>query len=99
METNTTQLAQTDPLVRIARELFWWLPPEAALEKPQRFLAQVMSLGTWDDIQIVKKRFGWDALKEALVNAEAGSFDPRSWALWHHAFGLPVRPLPKRSLK
>jgi hypothetical protein len=94
MEGNSTEPA----VEQIARELFWWLPPETALANPRRFLAQVMSLGTWDDIQVVKKNFGWDALKEALLNAEAGWFDPRSWALWHHAFGLAERPLPKRSL-
>ncbi len=102
MEGASTQPRQagqsSEVLERIALELFWWLAPEVALANPPRFLAQVMSLGTWDDIQIVKKRFGWDALREALVSAEAGWFDARSWALWHHAFGLAERPLPKRSL-
>jgi hypothetical protein len=87
-----------DSLSRIARELFWWEEPEAALENPRRFLAQVMSLGTWDHLQIVKKFFGWDQFKDALVNAEPGWFDARSWALWHNAFGLSIRPMPKRSL-
>lgn len=87
-----------DALYGMARELFWWLSPEVALANRRRFLAQVMSLGTWDHIQAAKKHFGWNALKDALLNAEAGWFDPRSWALWHHAFGLAVGPLPKRSL-
>lgn len=87
-----------DQLRRIAKELFWWQPPEVSLGHPRRFLAQVMTLGTWDQLQAVRKAFDWDAFKDALLNAEPGWFDPRSWALWHHAFGLPVKPMQKRSL-
>jgi hypothetical protein len=82
----------------VARELIWWQPPDITLENPRRFLAQVMNLGTWDHIQTVKREFGLNDFRDALVNAEAGWFEPRSWALWHHAFGLPVGPMPKRSL-
>jgi hypothetical protein len=87
-----------DQLKRIAKAIFWWQPPEVSLANPRRFLAQVMTLGTWDELQLVKKVYEWDAFKDALLHAEAGWFDPRSWALWHHAFGLPVGPMPKRSL-
>jgi hypothetical protein len=85
-------------LRKIAKALFWWQPPEESLVNPRRFLAQVMSLGTWDEVQVVRRLYNWDAFKDALLNAEAGSFDARSWSLWHHAFGMEVRPMPKRSL-
>ena len=83
----------------IARELFWWQTPEDSLANSRRFLAQVMNLGTWEQIQMAKKAFDWNEFRDALVTAEAGWFEPRSWSLWHHAFGLPVGPMPKRSLK
>lgn len=91
-------MANEEQLKRIAKELFWWQSPEISLANSRRFLAQVMSLGTWEQLQEVKRQFGWESFRDALVNAEAGWFDPRSWALWHHAFGLPIKPMPKRSL-
>jgi hypothetical protein len=90
--------ATTVNLRSIAKALFWWQSPEESLANPQRFLAQVMTLGTWHELQAVKKLYHWDAFRDALLNAEAGWFDARSWALWHHAFGMIVRPMPKRSL-
>lgn len=91
-------MANEEQLKRIAKELFWWQSPEISLANSRRFLAQVMSLGTWEQLQEVKRKFGWENFQDALLNAEAGWFDPRSWALWHHAFGLPIKPMPKRSL-
>jgi hypothetical protein len=87
-----------DGLTRVARELFWWQAPEVALANPRRFLAQVMTLGTWQEVQLVKEAFGWDAYKDALLNAPAGIFDGRSWAYWRAVFGLPEAELPRRSL-
>jgi len=87
-----------DQLKRIAKELFWWQPPEASLANPRRFLAQVMTLGTWQEVQLVGEAFGWNAFKDALLNAPAGVFDMRSWAYWHAVFGLPEAEMPRRSL-
>lgn len=83
----------------IAKKLLWWQPPEKSLAAPKRFLMQVMTLGTWKDIQLVRREFGENAMREALADAEPGIFDRRSWAYWHAVFGMPERELPKRSLK
>ena len=88
-----------EALKRIARALFWWEPPEQALADPRRFLAQVMTLGTWEEVKQVQARMGLEAFKDALLNAPAGYFDGRSWGYWHAVFGLPERDLPVRSLK
>jgi len=37
--------------MRAAKELFWWQAPEVALANPRRFLAQVMTLGTWQEVR------------------------------------------------
>ena len=87
-----------DGLKRVAKELFWWQAPEVSLANPRRFVAQVMTLGTWQEVQLVKEAFGWDAFKEALLNAPAGAFDGRSWAYWRAVFALPEAELPRRSL-
>jgi len=88
----------TAELERVARALFWWEPPERALAQPRRFLAQVMTLGTWEEVQLVKSVLGRDALKDALQHAPAGIFDGPSWAYWHAFFRLPEPALPVRSL-
>lgn len=83
----------------IARRLFWWLPPEEALGDRRRFLAQVMTLGTWDDVQRVRAEYGEQRLREVLHDAPPGVFDQRSWHYWHNVFGIaPAPPLPHRTI-
>ena len=84
---------------RIAAKLLWWQKPSLSLARPARFLMQVMTLGTWRDVQTVGGIFGWESFREALVHAEPGVFDPRSWTYWHGRFGLPVPTLPQRSFR
>lgn len=90
---------ETEKLTDIAKELFWWQAPEVSLANPRRFLAQVMTLGTWEEVQVVKEAFGWEAFRDALLNAPAGVLDGRSWVYWRSVFGLPEAELPRRSLK
>jgi hypothetical protein len=87
-----------EQLKPIARELIWWQPPEISLGDPRRFLAQVMTFGTWDEVQFVKRAFGPAALKEVVLHAPAGVFDGPSWAYWRAVFGLGEAELPRRSL-
>jgi hypothetical protein len=83
----------------IARRLIWWLPPDEALDNPARFLAQVMTLGTWDDVQRVRAKVGEGRLREVLLDAPPGVFDQRSWNYWHKVFDMePAPPLPRRKL-
>ena len=83
----------------VARRLFWWLPPEDALKDGNRFLAQVMALGTERDVAVAQKAFTRDAWKQALRHAPPGVIDARSWHYWHHILGMhPVPPLPERKL-
>lgn len=94
----TFSMANEEQMKQIAKELFWWQAPEVSLANPRRFLMQVMTLGTWQEVQLVKNSFGWDAFKDALTNAQAGVFDRRSWAYWRAFFGLPEVEMPRRSL-
>jgi len=56
-------IPRTPELLGVARRLIWWMPPEEALECPGRFLAQVMTLGTWDDLQQVRTALGERCLR------------------------------------
>jgi hypothetical protein len=82
-------------LAQLARRLVWWKPPEETLRAPDRLIAQVMALGTWDDIELAKRQWGLDAFRRVLATPPPGVFDPRSWNYWHVVFGIaPTPPLP-----
>jgi hypothetical protein len=86
-------------LERIAQKLIWWKTPSEALAYPDRFLAQVMTLGTWNDVETVRSVVGQEGFREVLQHPPAGVFDEASWAYWHHVYHIePVPPLPKRML-
>ena len=69
------------------------------MEWPVRFLAKVMTLGTWDDVQHVQAELGKERFREVLMDAPPGVFDQRSWHYWHNVFGIhPVPLLPRRRL-
>jgi hypothetical protein len=86
-------------LEEVASRLFWWKTPAEALADSNRFLAQVMTYGTIEDLAVVRHHFPESAFREVLANPPAGVFDPRSWSYWHVRFGLePTPELPKRKL-
>ncbi len=87
-----------DSITDVARKLCWWQPPEVSLSHPRRFLAQVMTLGTWNEVRQAEKEFGLDAFREVLDQPPVGVFDARSWVYWRAFFGLPEAELPRRSL-
>jgi hypothetical protein len=86
-------------LERVASRLFWWKSPEEALADPNRFLAQVMTYGTIEDLAVARRHFPESAFREVLASPPAGVFDPRSWSYCHVRFGIEPPPeLPKRHL-
>ena len=91
-------------LLRLAPTYVWWKTPDEAMLFPQRVAAQVMKLGTWDDLNELIEVAGLDYLREVLRDAEAGQLDSRSWHYWHYRLGLaeygnkPVPPMPVRKM-
>ena len=97
--TQTAGLEATPGLRRITRKLFWWTTEDEALRDAVRFAAQVMTLGTWKDVQAVRKRLGDDLFVRALRVAPPGVFDEPSWRDWHLVYRIhPLPGLPKRKL-
>jgi hypothetical protein len=91
-----------DLLKNLARKYIWWKSPEEAVLFPRRVIAQVMNIGDYDDMQSLANSAGDILLRDALQNAEAGEFNPRSWAYWHYRLGLAlpgqVPDMPVRKL-
>jgi hypothetical protein len=89
----------SDSLMRVARRLFWWMSPTEALRDRNRFLAQVMALGTWEDVAAVQEECPEGEWRDALRRVAPGVIDPRSWHFWHVRFGMvPIPPMPVRRL-
>jgi len=87
-------------LKSLARKYIWWKTPEEAMRMPERVIAQVMNIGDYSDVQALASQVGDQALRAALIHAQAGQFNKRSWAYWHYRLGLSdldqVPPLPVR---
>ena len=72
----------------LAAKYIWWQVPEEAAARPLRVMAQVMDLGTYEDVRKLEKSAGEQTLAEVVRQAEPGWFSPRSWHFWHHRLGL-----------
>jgi len=90
----------------LAQKYIWWKTPDEALQMPLHIMAQVMSIGDYDDMHLLACHMGDDILREVLRDAQAGWFDKRSWNYWHYRLGmckidevpaLPVRKIPDDS--
>jgi hypothetical protein len=79
-----------DPILArtFARKYLWWMDPEESLQDQDRLVAQVMNLGTFDDVRYVEQKLGADYLRRILKKARAGYFDDRSWTYWHYRLGM-----------
>jgi len=89
-DTNDTKL-------RLARRLNWWETPAEAVKNEPRLLAQVMVLGTWEDVQQARKIWPESAFLAVLDNPPLGLFDAKSWNYWHLVFHRSTPPLPVRN--
>ena len=86
----------------LAARYVWRKTPDEAMEYPDRVEAQVMNLGTIEDLTEMVEDTGEDCLRGVLQRAEAGQLEARSWHYWHYRLGSaeygkrPVPPMPVR---
>lgn len=86
-------------LLAVARRVVWFKPAHETLRNEVFFLNHAMTFGDASDVALIRKHFDDDALRNALRNAHAGVFDPRSWTYWHTILDmLPVRAMPTRQI-
>lgn len=90
-------LPLTREIEAISRRVVWFEPPAQAIEDAARFLAYAMTYGEDRDMREIRRYLSDDELRDALNNAPAGIFDPRSWAYWNLKLGrYPTPPMPER---
>lgn len=90
-------LPHTPELLRAARRIIWFEPPETALSEPYRFAAYAMTYATPEDMGLILREIGLEGLREAIDHAPPGIIDRRSWAYWNAVVGrYPAPPMPVR---
>ena len=93
------RLANDERAAAMARKYVWWQPAERTLEDPLLLLAQMMTLGTVDDVRWLLSLVSPSDLRRVLHDPPIGVFNRRSWNFWHLRLGLtPVPELPTRRL-
>ncbi len=99
---RTVNESRIEGLIGLARKYVWWKSPDEAIKYPRRIIAQVMDIGTLEDIELLVRLVGEETLKDTIAQAEAGQFRPRSWAYWHYRLGLAdvdqVPKMPRRKI-
>ena len=83
-------------LLELADRYIWWKTPAEAARYPDRVLAQVMDIGTFEDCRAMRAAFGDERLRRVMRRAEPGWFRARSWAFWQVALGIDAGPRPVR---
>jgi hypothetical protein len=87
----------------VAKRVLWFEEPDEALSYPGRFLAYLMTYGSWDEILTARKYFTDRDFEAVLEDPPTGIFDVRSWTYWNHVYGrstvppLPLRRIPEGS--
>lgn len=72
----------------MAKKYIWWQTPAEAAAWPERVIAQVMTIGDFDDAKFLIENMGDEALIKTLKSAQAGWFNERSWHYWHYRLQL-----------
>ena len=74
-------------LERLRKRYIWWKTPGGEPDV-NRIIAQVMDIGTYEDVKVLEAEVGRIRIKQVLSDARPGWFSARSWAYWHLLLGL-----------
>ncbi len=89
---------RTDLLAEFASRYIWWRDEQPPSD--DRVIAQVMSLGTYDDIRRLEACYGPHDLRAVMLRAQPGWVDERSWDLWRGRLAFagagPIPEIPPR---
>lgn len=90
-------ISKNDFLKSMAQKYIWWQDPTDVLRVPQKIIAQIMNIGTFDDLELLTHFTNKQELIDILHNAKIGQFNPKSW---HYRLDLAslgnVPPLPNK---
>jgi hypothetical protein len=67
-------------IAELERRCLWW--SDGHQVDRTRTIAQVMELGTYEDIRRIEAVFTTEELRDVMLRAPAGAISPRSWDFW-----------------
>lgn len=95
MDTAIVHDLPADLALELERKFFWWEPLDSQTRSHARILAQAMRFASFQDVQNLETVLGSDRLTDALLAAEPGWFDARSWEFWRGRLSFATgRPIP-----
>src|SRR5437868_1108886 len=80
----------TGLIAELGRKYLWWEPIGGQSHSEHRIIAQVMDLGTYEDIRRLEKMIGLERLADVMLQAEPGWFSDRSWEFWRGRLSLAL---------
>jgi hypothetical protein len=98
----TSSEMPNDLMGLLGEKYMWWPAVGASGHSEDRIVAQVMDIGTYEDILRLEAAVGRERLAEVMRHAQPGWISARSWDFWRGRLlaqaGLqtPEHP-PKRS--
>lgn len=79
----------------------WWHALNGGHSR-ERIVAQIMNLGTYDDIRLLERTLGGPSLVEIMRRAQPGWFSNRSWEFWRsrleHRTGADIPKAPPQRI-
>ena len=102
METSHIRSLPKEFWSELESKFFWWEPVGSQPRSDARILAQAMCMAGFDEVRRLERMLGHDRLAEAMLRAEPGWIDERSWEFWRGrlmlASGRRIPPAaPERS--
>jgi hypothetical protein len=102
MIASTAHCLPADLAADLEKKFFWWEPVGEQPRSDARILAQAMTLASFDEVRRLETTLGPQRLVEAMLQAEPGWIDPRSWEFWRGrlslATGLAIPEAPPKRL-
>ena len=96
MEKSPTSDVPREFLSELESKYFWWEPVGSEPRSPARIIAQAMGLASFEDVRRLEQMLGHDLLAEAMLSAEPGWIDERSWEFWRgRLMRATVRKIPE----
>jgi hypothetical protein len=80
----------------LVAKFFWWTHVGEEPRSDLRILAQAMSLASFAEVRQLETMLGREPLVEAMLQAEPGWIDDRSWEFWRGRLALATgRAIPE----
>jgi hypothetical protein len=88
MDVRDADSLPADLAAELESKFFWWEPVGLQPRSHARILAQAMDLASFDDVRRLEKTLGPSLLAEAMLKAEPGWINERSWEFWRGRLAL-----------